>query len=273
MICNIYHGLSKLSTYNGQIFNLNLGGKEIFHNGGDPTLYSENIKGWKNTELVMATIIGKAPFIEINGKRYPHDQHGLSRSLDWQLDSMSQDTVTFVQKYIKNTRIRNIKYLQKGVGEQFISHPNSFSIYKTAVLSNKDVAIKFILENNGTEDMYFQKGWHPAFRRDENDKKDFFVINGREIPFSEVKNHVQEKGAMKLKDVNEIVYVSDALGEIQMETKGYGDLMLWTNHDSLICMEPVTHLIKKDNHIIRPGEHYILKPKLSMEFETNIRLI
>lgn len=259
---------SKIQFNQGVIYNITLQDINLMHNGSDPNVNPADVLGWGLSELVMFPIIGPAPHILINGVKYAHEQHGLSRSMPWKLNLQKDNKATFVQNYNAGTDVRNIKFKPGKTVNEFLTFPQSFAIYKNATIEDEKAIIDFVIKNTGEGILQYQKGWHPAFRRDTNVKGDFFVVNNRIIEYEEV---LSSKKAIKISNVRQIAYLSRT-NEFYMHTGGYGNIMLWSPHPAMFCIEPVSRLIQPENNVVTRRNFHRLKEGEKAEYKIEIGL-
>jgi hypothetical protein len=95
------YGNIKVGWYQGNIVSVICKGKKYFHGGGKPDYLKDDYDrlGWQNSELIMFPIIGPVENfqMEVCGQKYPMDQHGIARHLDFSQENLLADSAVFLQ--------------------------------------------------------------------------------------------------------------------------------------------------------------------------------
>ena len=113
-------------------------------------LWDGNPKYWKRNSPVLFPNVGKykdGKFL-YDGKEYYQGAHGFARDNEFELESKTNDEITFSFTYNNET-------LQ--------SYPFKFKLYITYKLSNNELYVIYKVLNLDNKTMYFGIGGHPAF--------------------------------------------------------------------------------------------------------------
>lgn len=216
---------------NGELISFQENGIEYIHQKGN--------KGWRKSDDEMFPVIG--PTDKNNFKVHTQqgdaiqDQHGLLRELAYSLISSDENSVRFIKKYTKNALVINSKFPTKST-EENLFWPYDFSFEKSFTLINGILKIDFIITSN--ENMPFMLGYHPAF---------LLSDTGAEILKTATKKitikDVMEVGnnAFPVLNTDRITLQNINKNNIEITTKGFGNYMLWTEVNNMLCIEPITH--------------------------------
>jgi galactose mutarotase-like enzyme len=111
---------------------------------GDPTY-------WAKKSPVLFPIVGelKNGSYTYKGQQYKLSRHGFAREMEFELTEQGTDSLTFSIKSDERTLA-------------VYPFPFAFSV-KYSLIENI-VQVTYIVENSGTETMYFSVGGHPAFK-------------------------------------------------------------------------------------------------------------
>jgi galactose mutarotase-like enzyme len=202
---------------------------EIMHQKGD--------LGWGSTEIEMFPIIGATKENEFsvqtpNGEA-KLDQHGILRVMDYLPITIEESRAHFHKKYIANTKLFNHKYPNKST-QQWLCWPYNFEFIKTFELSNESLKIAFMIESE--KGMPLMLGFHPAFKiYSEN-----VVVNTKDQNI--FLDTVLQAGASAflIEDCKEISLTNNGNLTINLKTKGFRHIMLWSEVRNMICIEPIT---------------------------------
>lgn len=211
----------------GELVSYRVNDYEFIHQKGNP--------GWRNSDTEMFPIIG--PTEKSNYEVWTpkgtavQDQHGLLRELDYELELQSGNTAIFQKNYIANTRVNNSKYPNKSKVKE-LHWPYGFKFQKIFKLTNKGLEICFKI--TAEEGMPYMLGYHPAFKTESKNTK--IEIGDRTIELYEVKS----AGSKAYPVPNSTVLKLINKNKLKLETEGFGQFMLWTEVDTMLCMEPVT---------------------------------
>ncbi|SFW40571.1 aldose epimerase [Cellulophaga fucicola] len=211
----------------GELVSYNANTVEYIHQKGDP--------GWRNADTEMFPVIG--PTAEANFTVWTpkgdaiQDQHGLLRELTYTLVEADDTTAIFQKKYLANTKITNSKYPDKSIVSE-LYWPYDFQFQKKYELTNNGLEITFII--TAEEGMPFMLGYHPAFKTESK----FTKLSTENITI-----HVEEiqavgSRAYSLTDVTSAQLQNP--NPLTIETQGFKHLMLWTEVDTMLCIEPIT---------------------------------
>ncbi|MGN0485054.1 MAG: aldose 1-epimerase family protein [Lachnospiraceae bacterium] len=117
---------------------------------GTEYLWCADPEFWGRTAPVLFPIVGslKDKKFTHQGTEYPMGQHGFARDTDFELESQSENSLTFVMRSNEET-------LKK--------YPFSFELRISYTLTENTVKVAWDVKNTGDETMYFSIGAHPAF--------------------------------------------------------------------------------------------------------------
>ena len=214
----------------GELVSYIVHGEEIMHQKGNP--------GWRNTDTEMFPIIGptaEADFTVSTPKgNCIQDQHGVLRELKYTLIYSNSTSAVYQKAYIANTKIKNSKYPEKST-EETVFWPYSFNFKKTVELTN--TSLKIIFEIEAEKGMPFMLGYHPAFMLNGN-LDEFIKVENKEITIP-----IIMKGgdtAFPILNTNEIKLMKTTGLNINIQTAGFYNFMLWTPVSTMLCIEPIT---------------------------------
>lgn len=211
----------------GELVGYKVSDYEFIHQKGSP--------GWRNSDTEMFPIIG--PTESANFRvRTPkgeaiQDQHGLLRELMYGLKEKTITKAVFSKHYKANTFIKNSKYPKKST-EPKLAWPYDFEFTKTFLLSNEGLQITFTI--TGEKGMPFMLGYHPAFKLNANTTA--IQTKGKHITLNEVM--AVGSRALHVANCTKVVLLDSQ--SIEISTTGFSDFMLWTEVDTMICIEPIT---------------------------------
>jgi len=221
----------------GELISYQLDGNEYIHQKGSP--------GWRNSDTEMFPIIG--PTADANFRVHTpkglaiQDQHGLLRELPYQIIEETATSAVFQKKYKANSEVDNSKYPEKST-EKHLKWPYDFKFQKRFELTENGLEINFII--SGENGMPFMLGYHPAFNL--VSEKPFVIANRKEISLTDVL--AVGSRALQVENCNEIMLKDK--NTIQIKTEGFGNFMLWTEVENMICIEPITfypYAVAQDN--------------------------
>ncbi len=220
---------SHVKISKGELVSFQKFGREFMHQKG--------AKGWRNTDTEMFPVIGPLKrndykVLTPNGDAI-QDQHGLLRELDYELLEHTETTAVYEKVYTKNQHVTNSKYPDKST-EKEVFWPYDFRFVKRFELSGGVLKIAFEIESS--KGMPFMLGYHPAFKI----SKDSIVQSDsrKEVTL----DHIMETGAdafpvLKSSKVS-LVHIDNHT--VNISTKAFNNFMLWTEVDSMLCIEPIT---------------------------------
>lgn len=215
----------------GELVGYQVGEHEYIHHKGSP--------GWGNSDTEMFPVIGPTKDVGYIVKTPKGDasldQHGLLRELDYQLVSRTETTAVYVKTYSANTTVKNSKYPKRSTQED-LSWPYDFKFVKTFDLGEDGLEITFVI--SGAEGMPFMLGYHPAFKIQTGSSE--IRTNNNTISLNEIV--AVGSGAYPILDCNELVLRDKR--EIKIKTTGFNNFMLWTEVDTMLCIEPITYYPK-----------------------------
>lgn len=212
----------------GELVNYIVNDVEFIHQKGDP--------GWRNADTEMFPIIG--PTAEANFKvQTPkgdavQDQHGLLRELAYTLVENSSTTAIFQKEYKANTKVTNSKYPNKSTVSE-LYWPYDFQFQKKYQLTNSGLKITFTI--TAEEGMPYMLGYHPAFKTENSTTQ---VSYGENTKASVQDIKAAGSVAYPLRDVTKAELQNT--NAITIKTQGFKELMLWTEVDTMLCIEPIT---------------------------------
>ncbi len=226
--------LSRVKIYKGELISYQKKGVEYMHQ-------KEN-KGWNNSDTEMFPIIGptiknKYVVSTLNGKAIL-DQHGLLREFEYELHKNDLLSADFLKEYLKNTPLKNRKFPKKS-SEEFVFWPYDFSFKKKFNLTNDTLEIVF--EINSEINMPFMFGYHPAFELS-GKGTEILKTPSKEIVLKDIFNAGSD--AFPVLNTNEIIIEHSTKNNLKISTTGFEHFMLWTEDNTMLCIEPITHFPK-----------------------------
>lgn len=217
----------KVGIEAGELVSYIVDGHQYIHQKGSP--------GWRNADTEMFPLIGPtqdADFrVETPRGTAVQDQHGLLREMNYELLEQTGHRAIFRKKYIAGNPVKNSKFPEKS-SEEYVSWPYDFEFQKSFELFEK--GLKIVFEVEGEEGMPFMLGYHPAFRLQIPNPT--IKAGKRSISLQEVL--AVGSRALPVLDCDSLV-LSDTK-DLTIETKGFGNFMLWTEVPNMICLEPIT---------------------------------
>lgn len=168
-IIKIQHGAmsAEISTLGAELQSLRHNGREYLWQG-DPAF-------WAGRAPVLFPITGRVwgNHYRHNGKEYQLDIHGFARHMEFTPVEQKEDRVVLGLKSTDDT---------------LACYPFPFMLFITYQLSDRDLAITWFVRNEGSEEMHFQIGAHPAFYLPDFDPADSvrgyfsFLSRDKEVP-------------------------------------------------------------------------------------------
>lgn len=228
-------------------------------------IWQADPKHWGRHTPVLFPFVGKLKDNSYNyqGKTYPMGQHGFARDMDFEVEKIEDDSISF---------------LLKSNEETLAKYPFRFELRIQYHLSGKSLSTTYQVLNTSTEQvMYFSIGGHPAFNS-------FLDEQGNRSPFSLVFSgqesapaHLLEDGLFKGKtepsimkgilEINKHSFDQDALVFKKLKSSsveihngsgsfltfkfaGFPYLGIWSkNQESpFVCIEPWYGLADHQNH-------------------------
>lgn len=209
-----------------------------FQKNNEEYIHQKGSKGWRKSDDEMFPVIG--PTDKNNFKVHTkngdaiQDQHGLLRELEYTLISSDENSVSFIKKYQKNTKIKNSKFPDKS-SEENLYWPFDFSFKKIFTLNNDVLTINFIIKSE--EGMPFMLGYHPAFLLS-NSGKETFSYNNLSYNLQDV--YKAGSNAFPILNTDKIILKNIDKNDLKISTKGFDNFMLWTEVDNMVCIKPIT---------------------------------
>lgn len=224
----------------GELVSYTFDGEELIHQKGSP--------GWENSDTEMFPIIGpvKANEYRVNTNKGLgiQDQHGFLKDLNYNLIQSENHEVTFEKNYKGNSKIENSLFPKRST-EREVFWPFDFTFSKSFKLTNEALHIEFVL--NAEKGMPFMLGYHPAFKLSGNNNE-HFIVSGKRIDLQEV----IDKGGPSFPffNVDGISLFKKEGHNVSIKTKGFKNMMLWTEVNNMVCMEPITQYpdLKNQNY-------------------------
>jgi hypothetical protein len=244
---------TEVSINEGELVSFIVDSKEYIHQKGN--------KGWRKSDDEMFPVIGpteKNEFI-VHTKHGDavQDQHGLLRELSYTLVSENENQVKFQKNYIKNTWVKNSKFPSKST-EEFLFWPFDFIFEKKFTVQEDELIIDFMIQSQ--EGMPFMLGYHPAFLLSDTGEESV-ITNGKKITLNEVMK--AGSNAFPVLDSDEILLINYDKKNIQINTKGFNNFMLWTEVNNMLCIEPITQytsftdqIFSEENMQLSKGKNY-----------------
>lgn len=198
---------------------------------------------------ILFPTVGKSKnaAIMVSGQEYGMAQHGFARNYEFELVQQDISSACFCLRSDEKT---------------LAVYPYEFELYVTYTLSGRHIRVDFEVENIGENNMYFQLGYHPAFRID-GDMADSFVEfeQVENAPRYVMKDYLSDEPEeclcdTKILKLNEELFSRDALvfkglasewvklknandnREIKVSFKGFPVFMIWSNAPGFVCLEP-----------------------------------
>jgi len=150
------------------------------------------------------------------------------------LISVSENQVKFQKNYTKNSWVKNSKFPSKSP-EEFLFWPFDFIFEKKISLLNNSLLIDFMIQSE--EGMPFMLGYHPAFLLSDT-CEEIIISNHQKIVLKDVLN--AGSNALPVLESDEILLINYDKKNLQINTKGFHNFMLWTEVNNMICIEPIT---------------------------------
>jgi len=229
---------SILKIDEGELVSYIKDGEELIHQKGSP--------GWNKSDIEMFPIIG--PTSTNNNKVYTkkgeciQGQHGFLRELKYNLLENSKTKAVLKKTYKANTQINNSGFPENS-NEPYTFWSYNFTFTKSFELFDDFLLIQFELKSE--KGMPFMFGYHPAFKLSGN-LDEAIQIKKKKITIKDV---IQKGGAAyPFFDVNEITLIKKEGQNIQIKTKGFDNIMFWTEVDNMICLEPITQYPNLKTH-------------------------
>ncbi|AUC85767.1 aldose epimerase [Polaribacter sp. ALD11] len=251
---------SKVTIGKGELLSLKKDNLEYIHQKGN--------KGWRNSDDEMFPVIGptsKNNFrVHTNKGDTVLDQHGLLRELEYILISSDENSVKFIKKYKKNTKIKNSKFPEKS-SEKHLFWPFDFTFEKNFTLSNDILTIDFIIHSE--KGMPFMLGYHPAFLLS-NTGKETFVSNDKSFNLEEIKK--VGSNAFPILNSDKIILKNIDKKDLEITTKGFDNFMLWTEVNNMVCIEPITQYTSYTDQKFSEDNMHLSKGKNSFSVAIKI---
>lgn len=251
---------SNVTIDEGELISYNVDGKEYIHQKGN--------KGWGKSDDEMFPVIGpteKNNFI-VHTKHGDavQDQHGLLRELNYTLISVSENQVKFQKNYTKNTWVKNSKFPSKSP-EEFLFWPFDFIFEKKISFLNDGLLIDFMFQSE--EGMPFMLGYHPAFLLSDT-CEEIIISNHQKIVLKDVLNAGSD--AFPVLGSDEILLINCDKKNLQINTKGFHNFMLWTEVNNMICIEPITQYTSFTNQQFSEENMRLSKGKNYFSFKIKV---
>jgi len=209
-----------------------------FKNNSHEFIHQKGNKGWRNSDDEMFPVIGptsKNNFL-VHTKKGDAilDQHGLLRELEYSLVSSNDNSVSFIKTYKKNSFVKNSKFPKKSDIEHLF-WPYNFNFQKNFKIEKNRLKIEFIIESE--KGMPFMLGYHPAFLLS-NSGTETLQTTTAKITLKEVLE--AGSNAYPVLNCTKIELKNIGKNNIEISTTGFNNLMLWTEVNNMICIEPIT---------------------------------
>ena len=211
----------------GELVGYQVDGYEVIHQKGSP--------GWRNADTEMFPIIGPTNEANFRVKTLKgeaiQDQHGLLRELSYTLESHTAYSAVYEKKYTKNTAVKNSKYPAKS-SEELLGWPYSFKFQKHFLVTPEGLEISFVI--SGEDTMPFMLGYHPAFKL----RTALPTIDTGEKVISLKQVKAVGNRALPVLNCERITLIEEK--KVHLKTEGFGNFMLWTEVDNMVCIEPIS---------------------------------
>ncbi len=119
-------------------------------------------------------------------------------------------------------------------------------------------ALHIQFELDAEKGMPFMLGYHPAFKLS-GKNNEYFMVDEKKISLQEV----IDKGGPSYPffDVGEISLFKERGYNVSIKAKGFENMMLWTEVNNMICMEPITQYPDLENQKYSESNLRLLKGK------------
>ena len=222
---------SRVKIHKGELISYQKKGVEYIHQ-------KEN-KGWNNSDTEMFPVIGptlKNNFVVSTPKgKAILDQHGLLREFNYVLSKNDLQSAVYSKEYLKNTRLKNRKFPNKS-SEEFVFWPYGFKFEKKFKLTNNSLKVTF--EINSEKEMPFMLGYHPAFELS-GLSNETLSTQYKKITLATIFNSGSD--ALPVLNTSEIILKHSKKNDLKITTTGFDNFMLWTEENTMLCIEPITH--------------------------------
>ena len=131
--------------------------------------------------------------------------------------------------------VKNSKFPKKST-EENLSWPYDFAFKKIFTLTNNLLKIDFIITSD--EKMPFMLGYHPAFLLS-NTGNETLISDTKEITINDVLK--AGSNAFPVLNTDKIILKNIDKSNLEITTAGFGNFMLWTEVNNMLCIEPITH--------------------------------
>lgn len=237
---------------NGQLVSLSLDDIEWIHGGGRDLEYQnkEDTKGWKSSNVMCFPVFGPVNenTIEVKGKRFSMNQHGILRALEKEI-SVSDNSISTRTKHDGKSNVRNLKY-NDNLPPTSQNNPCQYWPFDCEVLEKfsfgkeGELKVQHTVINKDPVVMPFMFGWHPAFKTQGSIKEGFLTLsNGKEVSLEEV--IAAGNASVLLEGVDNIDYFNEQSGlGFNISSQGYnGNWVVWMpdGQEQMFCLEPVSH--------------------------------
>ncbi len=215
----------------GELISYQYHKEELMHQKGSP--------GWENTDTEMFPVIGPTSankyIVSTEKGDCIQDQHGFLRFLNYKLVDQNHTRAVYEKTYKANTKIKN-NLFPKSSNEDYVFWPFGFAFTKSFELTNDRLKIAFEIISD--EGMPFMLGYHPAFKLS-GDKTEYCLVADKKVTVQQV----IDKGGPSFPffDLEEISLIKEKGYNIRVKCGGFGNMMLWTEYDNMICIEPISH--------------------------------
>jgi len=246
-------GFSRVKINKGELISYQKKGIEYMHQ-------KEN-KGWNNSDTEMFPVIGPTiknkHIVSTKKGKAILDQHGLLREIEYVLVKNDRKSAVFFKKYQKNTFLPNRKFPNKS-SKEHVFWPYNFSFEKKFILTNDFLEVVF--EITSEKGMPFMLGYHPAFELSglENET---LLVGDKKIKLKDV--FTAGSDALPILNTAEIILKNSDKKDLKITTKGFEHFMLWTEINTMLCIEPITHfpelatqIYSEENMKISTGEEF-----------------
>ncbi|WP_282085882.1 aldose 1-epimerase [Aquimarina algiphila] len=220
---------SVVTIYKGELISYQLKGVEVMHQKGDP--------GWGSTEIEMFPIIGATAANDFSVQTAKGeaklDQHGILRGMEYLPMQEERSKASFYKTYKANTEVKNPKFPEKST-QQYMHWPYDFQFTKIFDLTNGSLTIYFEIKSE--DGMPFMLGFHPAFKI--YSKNPILRTGNTLVSLDEVLE--VGSSAFLLEECKELVLENNDSLIVNLKTKGFRHMMLWSEVSNMVCIEPIT---------------------------------
>lgn len=201
--------------------------------------------------------------LNINGKKYPGNIHGIVHSNIWEIEKVEANKASF---HCNSTKTNKLNF------------PYAFHLEATIKIIEKNIYYEMKIVNESTQLMPCDIGFHPFFKIYDlanvkmNVKAEcyFDPLKNKYVSFNQIRMDLIKSSGMRLKNVEEIEIVEDNHSLTVRGIKNLHHVILWSgNENEFLCIEPCSGV----PGAININENYfMMKPNESVKVEWTISI-